>query len=369
MTVAEEFVVKMERVERFLADAGLDGVVLSRGDNFAWLGCGADNLVDNSKESGVASLVVRAGSVTLLTNNIEAERLLAEELAGVEVAHTEVFPWHEPAARDEALRRLTAGGRFAADGPDAGLPPLSADFARLRYSLTEAEIGRYRELGRDCAAAMEAAARAVEPGATEADAAGLVARECRARGVNPVVLLVAADARIRTWRHPLVKDTPVERCVMLVICGRRRGLVAAVTRLVHFGEPTEDLRRRHAAVCDVDARMMLATRPGRPVADVFAAAQAAYAGNGFPDEWRLHHQGGAIGYQPREYIANPASTETVQAAQAFAWNPSICGTKSEDTMLAGEEGVSLLTAPSEDWPVVRVEREGAVIARADMLVR
>lgn len=369
MRKTEEFTAKLERVERFLADQELTGIILSRGDNFAWLGCGANNLVDNSKETGVASLVVRAGQVTLVANNIEAERLLTEELDEIDIAHTEVFPWHEPDKRDEVLKRLTADGSFAADDGSVGLPRLPDGFDRLRYVLTGAEVNRYEALGLDCTCAVEATARAVEKGMTEADVASLAAGECRGRGINPVVLLVAADERIRSWRHPLVKATPVARCAMLVACGRRQGLIAAMTRLVHFGEPTEDLKRRHRAVCAVDAAMIAATVPGRRVAEVFAVARAAYAQNGFPDEWRLHHQGGAIGYQPREYVANPDSKETVHAHQAFAWNPSICGTKSEGTILAGEEGAALLTAPSGDWPVIRIEHEGRSIERADILVK
>ena len=368
MNRAEEFAVKLERIGHFLTESDLDGVALSRGDNFAWLGCGADNLVNNAAETGVATLLARRDGVTLITSNIEAERLQTEELDGLRLAGTEVFPWHEPAARHAILGRVTAGGKFAVDDGSAGLPALPPEFNRLRYTLTDAEVERYRALGRDAADAMEAAAGAVESGMTEADAAALVAAQNRRRGVLPVVLLVAADDRIARWRHPLVKRAEVRRVAMLVICGRRHGLIAAVTRLVHFGELSADLAARHRAVCAVDAAMIAATVPGRTAADVFAAGRCAYAENGFPDEWRLHHQGGATGYQAREYIANPSCTEVVQAAQAFAWNPSIRGTKSEDTILAGPDGPEVLTPPSADWPVLKMEQDGAAVERADILV-
>ncbi len=369
MNRAEEFAVKRERVERYMRGHGLGGVLLGRTDNFAWLGCGANSVVNSAQETGVGGLVVQPVKVTLVANNIETERLLTEELDGLDIAGTEVFPWHEPGRRDEIVRRLSGGSAFAVDDGADDMPVLPDDFVRLRYSLTEAEVGRYRVLGRDAAAALERAVRAVGKGMTEAEAAGLTARECLSAGIAPIVLLVAADERIRSWRHPTVKDTPIEQYVMVVICGRRLGLVAAGTRLVHFGEVPADLKARHRAVCAVDAAMIAATVPGKAAARIFAEAQAAYSAQGYPDEWQLHHQGGAIGYQPREYIANPGIDETVQPSQAFAWNPSICGTKSEDTVLATADGQEVLTEPGKGWPVIEAEAAGGVIARADILVK
>jgi Xaa-Pro aminopeptidase len=369
MTKAEEFALKLERIRTFLSDHGLDGVVLSRGDSFAWLGCGADSVVDPTGETGVGSLVVLPDGVRLVTNNIEADRLRTEELQGIDLRGTEVFPWHKPSERAAVISKLAAGKRLAADDGSAGLPPPPPGFYRLRFSLTEAEVARYRALGADCRDAMESAARSIEKGMTEADAAALLAAECRRRGVLPGVVLVAADERLTSWRHPVPKSTPVRRAAMLVLCGRRQGLVAAITRLVHFGQFGEDLIRRHVAACTVDARMIWATTPGARAADVLALGRQTYSEFNFPDEWRLHHQGGAIGYRSREYIATPECAEVVLHNQAFAWNPSIRGTKSEDTVLATSAGPELLTAPGADWPTVHIEKGGKVLHRADILVK
>jgi len=369
MDRTQEFGIKLERVERYLAEHGLGGVVLARSDNFAWIGCGANNVVNSAQETGVGTLVVRPGHVTLLANNVETERLMTEELAGLDVEPADPFPWHDPAERERRIAKLCAGGSFASDDGSTGLPALPEGFQRLRYSLTEAEVARYRVLGADASAAIESAARAVEPGMTEAEVAGLLAGRCFSKGLLPVVLLVAADERVRNWRHPVVTSLPAKRCAMLVLCGRRQGLVAAVSRLVHFGELPETLAARHRAVCAVDAAMMVATVPGRGASEVFARAQQAYAENGFPDEWKHHHQGGATGYRPREYIATEHCREIIASRQAFAWNPSIRGTKSEDTIVAGPDGFSFITRPSADWPTITVEADGKPVRRADILVK
>lgn len=369
MDKRREFEVKLERLMKFLRENDLHGVVLGRTANVAWLGCGADTVINSAQETGVGTLVATPNGITLVSNNIETDRLKSEELGGLDLVDRLSYPWHEPSKREEKIGEIVGDADFAADDGSCGLPALPEEWQRLRYRLTEAEMRRYRRIGRDSAEAMETAARRVEKGMTEHEIAGLIGGEYFSRRLTPVVLLVAADDRIREWRHPVPKDLEVEQYVMLVACARRYGLVTAMTRFVHFGEMTDDLRHRHESVCEVDARIIQATRPGRTAGEVLKAAQNAYAGAGFPDEWQLHHQGGAIGYQPREYIANPACEEEIVQHQAFAWNPSICGTKSEDTILLTEDGPEVLTAPGEDWPTIEVELEDQTLRRADMLVR
>ena len=72
---------------------------------------------------------------------------------------------------------------------------------------------------------------------------------------------------------------------------------------------------------------------------------------GFPGEELKHHQGGAIGYRAREWVAHPRSTEVVHERQAFAWNPTITGTKIEDTALLLDGRLEIITT-SPDWPSI-----------------
>jgi len=80
----------------------------------------------------------------------------------------------------------------------------------------------------------------------------------------------------------------------------------------------------------------------------------------------LHHQGGPAGYEPREFLAGPASVEMVKAGQAYAWNPSITGCKSEDTILVGEVSNEIITEIPA-WPMIKVEIEGKTYARPAVL--
>jgi Xaa-Pro dipeptidase len=183
-------------------------------------------------------------------------------------------------------------------------------------------------------------------------------------GIQPTVLLVATDERMAQFRHPLPTERRLKRAAMLVVGARRWGLVASLTRLVHFGEPDSELRRRHAAVTAVDAAFIHATRPGATAGEIFRTAMAAYAAHGFPEEWKSLHQGGATGYAGRDYRATPETPHIIRDRQAFAWNPSIAGTKSEDTMLATEHGPEILTV-TPDLPHLPVDK----LLRPDILSR
>ena len=153
---------------------------------------------------------------------------------------------------------------------------------------------------------------------------------------------------------------------MLVTCARRGGLIASLSRIVCAGSVPDELRRRTDAVARVNARLLAATRPGAVGSELYGTAAAAYADEGFEGEEHLHHQGGACGYRTRDWVAHPASAETVQVNQAFAWNPSITGTKAEETCMASAEGVEILTTTPE-WPQITVRVDGREYPSPDVL--
>jgi Xaa-Pro aminopeptidase len=154
---------------------------------------------------------------------------------------------------------------------------------------------------------------------------------------------------------------------MVVICGRKWGLIVSLTRLVHLGRIPKELRKKHQAVVRVDTAFIANTRPGIVVGDVFRKGVQAYLDNGFPGEWRLHHQGGPTGYAGRDYKATSEEKRAVQLPQAFAWNPSIRGTKSEDTIIALPDKTEIISN-TPDWPMLTVEYGNLRWERPDILI-
>jgi antitoxin VapB len=353
----------MAQVESLLDEQGLEALVLKKVSSVAWATCGAPTYVNTAAAEGIATLVIKRGEQHLVTNRIEAPRLEKEEGLAAQGWRFHVSDWFG----GEDLLSPLAGNRFGADSPVPGAVDLGAEVSRLRSVLQDEEQVRFRLLGRRCAEAMNAAIARVQPGMSEHEIAAALAFEAHARGAQPIVNLIATDERIFNFRHPLPTDKVMERYAMLVLCGRRNGLVCSVTRLVHFGPLPADVRAKADAVAQIDATFIENTRPGATLGSIFATAQEAYAATGFADEWRLHHQGGPAGYEPREVVAWPDSTYTVAQGQAYAWNPSITGAKSEDSILVGPHGNEVLTT-IDGWPTRTVVVGGKTVQRPDILV-
>jgi Xaa-Pro aminopeptidase len=358
-----EWAEKERRLQGLLQQRNLDALLLKKAANVAWLSGGGQTYINLATDGGVGSLLVTPSGRYLLTDVIEAERLRDEEGFGEGGWEIIAESWHEGKTR---LAELTAGLRVGTDSQVEQMADVGGDVARLRWMLTAPEIERFRELGADAGVAIGEAAKRVCAGMTEYEIAGMLADSTYRRGAVPIVVLVATDDRIAQRRHPLPTGKRIERSAMLVLCARRYGLIASVTRMVHHGPVPQELRRALKAAATVDAITVRATRPGAIAGDIFARLQQAYETVGYPGEWRYHHQGGLAGYEPREYVATPTSAQIVEAPQAFAWNPSVPGAKSEDTFLVTASGAELLT-PTPGWPQLQIELDSGVMERPDIL--
>jgi Xaa-Pro aminopeptidase len=368
MAARSELGEKRRRVHGLLDAGGYGAMLLARVDNFAWYTCGGQCHVNTAQETGVGALLLRRDRKTLITNNVERGRLMEEELANQGYGE-EISLWIEDDL-GAAVARVAPNETIVSDValPVPGLVARPDDIARMRASLTAEEVTRYRALGADVGAALGQACLDIEPGMTEYAVASAIARRHWERGIVPIVALVAADDRLMKYRHPIPTANEVKRTVMLVVCGRRQGLIVSATRIVNFGTLPGELRAKHDAVVRVDAAFIANTKTEVRIGDVFDDGLTAYAAAGYPDEWKLHHQGGPTGYAPRDYRATSSSEDPVEANQAFAWNPSITGTKSEDTIIALPGGPEIISA-SPGFPMIEVAAAGTRMERPDILAR
>jgi Xaa-Pro aminopeptidase len=330
---------RRQRLRETMDRLGLGAVLLGLPANFAHYTGGADNRVDHSDPLGVATLLVTPEAEYVVTDNIEAPRMREEETPNFEVVE---HPWYEGAV--PVYRELSGGATVGADFPLKGTRDVSEEITPLRYVLDAEAIETYKRAGAETSAAMGEAATSLSPGMTEYEAAANLVAACRKRGLITPVVLVAADDRISSYRHPIPRGVAMRRRAMLVVCAELGGLYVSLTRIVHFEEPDGDFERRQGACEEILRRMREeATRPGRTLADAFEDCRRYYAEVGFPDEWLLHHQGGRAGYAAREIIAGPGTLQEIKAGQAFAWNPSITGAKAEETFVLTEDGPEVIS--------------------------
>jgi len=361
--VNREIATKTERIVELLEKENLGGVLLNAQHNFAWITGGASNGIDLSRENGAASIFVsRKGRQYVLANNIEMSRLLSEEISADEFEPVE-FAWQDEKAVADLLIRKARGlsdGQIASDiAVQPSMRTIENLISPLRYELTADEVSRYRKLGNEAASAISTVIDSLEPGQTELEVAALMRKELQAMNISSVVTLIAADERISKYRHPIPTSKTWSKTLLLVTCAKRNGLIASLSRVVCSGTAPSELKEKTEAAAFVNASLWNATRDGDTGAELYQTAAGAYAKAGFAEEINLHHQGGATGYRTREWVAHPTSSEVVKTDQAFAWNPSITGTKVEETVIATDDGIDVITA-SIGYPAIANEIDGKV---------
>ena len=348
---------KVERVRAVAREAGLDGILLAAHHNIAWLTGGRGNRVDASREIGTSRLLITAdGRLFVLANAIEMPRMLGEVLAGFDYTPVE-YPWVSDQdasfAVGKARDAVKASAALGADWPLPDTKNVEASLMRSRVRLTAADAAEVRALGRDAGAALGDIARALRPGDVELEIARRMMDAAQGFGARAIVALVGADERLRRFRHPVPTGTAWHHVVMMALCAERHGLIVSLSRIVATDGAPADLQERTAANAVVFGRVLSATRPGATAPELYAALASGYAEVGYPGEEGKHHQGGAIGYRAREWVAHPQSAEVVQDSEAFAWNPTITGTKIEDTTLVVGDRVEIVTS-TPGWPTIDV---------------
>jgi antitoxin VapB len=285
-----------------------------------WLLCGRGRPV--SAGSSPYTVVVEEARACVLYQDIEASRVAEEERWGELGYEPVAYPWFEPPLHLATDCCLDA----------------------LRLALRPEELERYRAAGADAATAFAEALAALRPELPELGAAGELAGQLHASGFTTPVVLAGGERRAPVHRHPLPTGEPLGRFALLAVTAERDGLHVSLTRIVSFGPPPAELERAVRAAAEVDAAVLAASRPGAALGELFEVLVRAYAEQGFPEEWRRHHQGGLTGYRGREVFAVPGDATLLADACAVAWNPSVTGGgKSEDTALVTTAGVEVIT--------------------------
>ncbi|GFE70693.1 Xaa-Pro peptidase family protein [Chroococcus sp. FPU101] len=334
----EEVSLKLEMLRQTLRETEAQGIRLRGTDWFAWVTGGASNTVLLTAETGIAEVLVTCEDAWVLTDEIEAQRLVDEELP----TNFKLFinPWANLATRESFVRDVTNGGQVFSDCPIPEETPLPRSFDIHKSCLLSSEIERYRQVGKKASEAMTEVLLAAQPTWTEYQLAGAGAEALWKRGLHPALTLAAGARRLPLYRHPTPTNEAIGSEAMLVFCARGSGLYANLTRFVSFLPlgARDQQAQLHRQVAEIEAEALDLCHNNIPLNTIYNTLAKAYEQQGFPHAIREHHQGGTTGYLAREIIATPTTTDLLTYNMAVAWNPSLPGAKIEDTFVLHEDG-------------------------------
>ena len=355
---------KHEQVSRLLESRGWDALLLQRPTNFSWMTSGGDSSGRGMGEP-LAALFITVDSRLVIANNCNSPQIFDEEIPQLGFSLKE-RPWTEPP--HVLLDDLCRSRVVASDTGDRETVDASAAIRELRLKLTSLERARMRIVGRHVAHAVEATARTLEIGQTEAEIAGQLSHRLIHRQVTPVQLQVMADGRGDRHRHWSYGGDPLRKWCVISAIGSRWGVCVAATRTVCFGQPPQDVLEAFQSAAMVEATGIFFSRPDTPMSKLFARVSRIYEKFGHDRQWRLCDQGEIIGYEPCDLPISPTTHVPLAANMAVHWHPTIGPAKLGDTILIAENGYEPLR-PTEGWPQLGVAVKGVSIECPDLLIR
>ncbi|MGC8612047.1 MAG: M24 family metallopeptidase [Athalassotoga sp.] len=359
MTREEDVARKVEEVRNYIRERNKKGAVLSLIENFAWITSGARSYVALTDSVGAAWALITTDESYILTKNIETTRMKNEELpSNFKIVE---FDWFTDPK--ESIKKIVDDQNILYEED-----PQFANFLfNSRIKLSEYEIQRYAEVGEKSAIALEKAMLEIKPEMTEIQVKGIIENEVAAQGLDSLLVLVFGDESRRKYRHNLPREVKIGKRCFASICAKKYGLVISSTRTVEFGKDSQ-FESQYFKNMEVEAGILDATYRMSSLGQVFFEIEKGYASHGYPDEWKLHHQGGIAGYKTRELVAIPHMPFEITDGMAFAWNPTITGTKLEDTYVKLENGMKLLSFyPKSNWPYKEININGRIYRRPDIL--
>ncbi|MGQ0633854.1 MAG: M24 family metallopeptidase [Planctomycetaceae bacterium] len=353
---------KQQRMAEFLRERQYDAALLQTAASFAWLTSGA--VPPQLRNGAPAALFVTPEARLLVANNIDAPQLFDKYLGGLGF-QLKQRPWHED--RRVLLEDLCRGRKTASDLAGYGTDE-SAALAELRLPLTPFECERLRQLGGLVAHAVEATARHIEAGQSEAEIAGHLAHRLIRHEVEPVWLRAAADGRAAAYRHWSYGDGRLSQWCLVGAMGSRWGLCCAAMRTVVLGSPPGEVVSAFQQAALLEATGIYFSRASSSLVDVWQKVRRIYEKIGIPNEWQFDDQAHVIGYETNEATLVSSGEFVLRPRTAVHWHPSVGGVQTGDTILVGEARAELLTRPAE-WPLLHTTVKGEPVLLPDLLVR
>lgn len=330
-----DFRTKIRAIRSILLNKGLDGVEIKLQSNFSYV-TRARAFIGLASVIACASLYVTKDRIVLVGENIDAQRLYDEQLLSNPDIELMTFPWDEPEIKKTLVNSFAEGLNIANEAD------LEKEFFEIRSRLSDYDIQDFRELSFKAANILEKICKKLKPGISEYALAGEISKQLWENNIEPITILIAFDERALKHRHPVMTNNCLKNYALAAICGRRNGLIVSLTRDVLLKADFK-MMEKHSKCVRVNAAFWSGLIPGNILSKVFSQGVEQYKIEGYPDEYKEHHQGGLTGFVPREIRANFKCDHVIRSGEVYAFNPTIKGAKVEDTVLVTDSGLEVLT--------------------------
>ena len=358
MNRPDELAGRMNRLQAHMGEAGVDLVAIAPTPNMRYL-------------LGFAPLADERLCLLLVTP--QDTRLVAPVLTADQIeSHTgmEAIRWSDDAGPHQALADATSalgagtGTVLAADATmradvllllqDTVTPRRSVSatemMATLRMCKSAAEIEALARAAAQADRAMMAGVDACRPGVTEREVAEIIANYFRQDGAEEVNATIVASGPNSAFPHHEAGDRRMEDgdTIVIDIVASLDGYKSDITRMVHLGEPSPEIRAVHEVVWEANRRGRAAAVAGAQACDVDRAARSVIEQAGY-GPYFIHRTGHGLGMEMHEppWISG-TSTTVLKPGMVFSVEPGIYlegqfGIRIEDIVVVTEGECRCLT--------------------------
>ncbi len=356
---------RRRRAVEAVADAGLDGLLVTPGPDLRYL-TGYDAL---PLERLTLLRLAPDGEPVLLVPRLE--RPAAEAAPGVEGLRVEA--WTDADDPYTAAAALMGPGRYAvtdrtwaihllafqAAARDARFVPATKALPGLRAVKDDGELEALGRAGAGADAAFEAILSSPFAGRTERDIASELSELLRANGHEVVDFTIVGSGPNGASPHHDASDRRVRpgEPVVLDFGGFVDGYGSDITRTVVVGEGPDGFNEVYETVRRAQQAAFEAVRPGVPARDVDRAARDVIEAAGFGPSF-IHRTGHGIGLETHEdpYIVE-SNASPLREGETFSIEPGIYlegrfGVRIEDIVAVTAEGARRLNEAPRELRVV-----------------
>ncbi len=333
MTREDEQLTRVGNLQEQMRHAGVELTAIAPTSNMRYL-LGFAPMADER----LCLLLVTPQATQLVVPALNAEQVEAEAaIDGVRWADDE-GPWE---ALREALVELNAlePAVLAADAAmradfllllqEVARPRQSVSasdlMATLRMHKSDSEIEALARAAHQADRVMMVGAEACRPGVTEREVAERMAQAFRNDGAEEVHATLVASGPHSAFPHHEAgeRELALGDTIVIDIVGTLDGYNSDITRMVHLGEPSAELRKVYAIVLEANRRGRQTARAGARACDVDRAARSVIEEAGYGEAF-IHRTGHGLGLDVHEPPWISASnTQVLEPGMVFSVEPGI----------------------------------------------